>query len=207
LINATATQPHIIPEEEYLVNNAPTLNNQETLPENGTELMVETPESHLLLQSSPGFDQLKHFTTNIEQRDSNIACFRDESLAKHGQLPEIIQDQNPSATNSATNTPENSRKPTFTNMPENGTKRPENGTKLTLETTGPHLIKPFNNLKMVSPKTTLNKKSPKPLKRLEIVSPKTTLNKKSPNWTTRLTNWCSSDIPNGWQNQGFSLHT
>jgi hypothetical protein len=47
---------HIIPEEEYLVNNAPTLYNQETTPENDTELTVETPESHLILQSSTGFD-------------------------------------------------------------------------------------------------------------------------------------------------------
>jgi uncharacterized phage infection (PIP) family protein YhgE len=139
--NTTCLDAHNVPEEEYLVDNAPTLNNQETTPENGTELMVETPESHLILQSLPGFDWLKHFTTSIEQRNSNIACFRDESLAKHVELSEIIQDQNPSATNSTTNTPENDRKPTFTNMPENSTKLAENSTKPTLETTGPLLIK------------------------------------------------------------------
>jgi hypothetical protein len=117
--NTTCLDAHIIPEEEYLVNNVPTLDNQETTPENGTETTVETPEPHLMMQNLPGFDQLKYVTTNIEQFDSNIACFDiyeipdEESLAKHSHFPGGIQDQNPSATNSAPNMPENGTKPTF----------------------------------------------------------------------------------------------
>jgi hypothetical protein len=34
--NTTCLDAHIIPEEEYLVDNALTLNNKETMPENGT---------------------------------------------------------------------------------------------------------------------------------------------------------------------------
>jgi hypothetical protein len=70
----------------------------------------------------PGFDRLKYITTNIKQCDSNITCFDvhvipdEESLAKHGHLPEGIQDQNPSATNSTPNMSENSTKPAFKRM-------------------------------------------------------------------------------------------
>jgi hypothetical protein len=43
--NITCLDAHIIPKEEYLVNKAPTSNNQETV-----------PESHLIMQTLPGFD-------------------------------------------------------------------------------------------------------------------------------------------------------
>jgi hypothetical protein len=55
--NTTCLDAHIFPEEEYLVNNALTLNNKETMPENGTDPTVETPKSHLILQSLPRFDR------------------------------------------------------------------------------------------------------------------------------------------------------
>jgi hypothetical protein len=46
--NTTCHNVHIIPAEEYLVNNTPTLDNQETTPENSTEMTVETqrPSKH-----------------------------------------------------------------------------------------------------------------------------------------------------------------
>jgi hypothetical protein len=51
--NTTCLNAHIIPEEEYLVNNSPTPDNQETTPENGTITTVETPVSHLSMQNLP----------------------------------------------------------------------------------------------------------------------------------------------------------
>jgi hypothetical protein len=49
--NTTCHDAHIIPAEEYLVNNAPILDNQETTPENSTETTVETPESLKALEA------------------------------------------------------------------------------------------------------------------------------------------------------------
>jgi hypothetical protein len=126
--NTTCHDAHIIPAEEYLVNNAPTLDNQETTPENGTETTVENPES------LKAFEAGHHPTETLKAFEAG--------------LPEDVPDQNPSATNS---TPKNSA----TNTPESATNTPENGMKPTIKNTE-DCIKTLQQLEDCLPQSTIS---------------------------------------------------